>query len=154
EIRPLLLNSGCVWPNLSLPHTSYSGLMAFQPSGCLAKSRTSVQPTGLLGQPSDSAMGFHMAITTGERTKFFVLVGSIRMLADLARASALPSSIKAPEAGLIKWALVRSLSTSSIDSPEPIAVALTWMRLPEEIRTLALLNAPVTSLSQFCFSEP
>ena len=42
----------------------------------------------------------------------------------------------------------------SIDSPEPIGMAVTWIFFPEAVRLPALLKFVVTSVSQFCFSEP
>jgi len=46
------------------------------------------QPIGFLPQPKASAIGFHMAITTGERTRFSV--GPIRSLAVLALGFRVP----------------------------------------------------------------
>src|SRR5262249_39471322 len=131
------------------PHCGY--LRAAQPSLLSARALRSLQPTGLPGQPSASAIGFHMAITTGLSTRFFVLPNN--SLPPLALASALPRMMNALLAGLLRWALRFSVSNSSMHSPLPMGMAVTRMvRAP----TLApdWLNAAVTSLIQVSFSEP
>ena len=44
--------------------------MLAQPAGAVAKGRMSFQPIALVGQPSYSAIGRHIAITTGDSTRF------------------------------------------------------------------------------------
>ena len=95
---PLLEYSGWVWPNLKVPHSGYPRVA--QPFGSRASARMSDQPMAFSGQPSAYAIGFQMAITTGERTRFFVPL--INSPAPLWRALALASSMNAPDAGLIR----------------------------------------------------
>jgi hypothetical protein len=57
----------------------------------------SAHPTGFLPHPMASAIGFHMAITTGDNTTF--PAGVTRSLPNLDRDSALPSFTNAAEAG-------------------------------------------------------
>src|SRR5215475_6906049 len=112
----------------------------------------SLQPSGFFPQPIASAIGFHMAITTGDKTK--LSVEEMRSLPDLARDSALASLINAPEAGLTRWACILPERILSMDSPEPIGRARTKIGLPPEVFAPLWLNAAVTSLIHFSFSEP
>ena len=139
-----------MWPNLNEPHSGWPS--ASQPLGSRASFRTSAQPIGLSGHPSASAIGFQIAITTGESTRFFVSLTRSLPPAP-ARDSALPSSMNAPDAGLSRWALRVPASTSSTASPEPIGVGLTRTRLPLTTWPAALY-ARVTSVIHCSFSEP
>src|SRR5271165_4099370 len=110
------------------------------------------QPSGRLPQPRASAMGFHMAMTTGDKTKLSVL--PIKSLPVLARDSALPSLIKAADAGLAKCAWSCPERILSTVSPEPMGMARTKMVFPFGVLVLLRLNAAVTSAIHFSFSEP
>src|SRR5262249_31404284 len=98
DIRPLLLNWGCVCPNLKRPHCGYP--YASQPFWLRASVRISDQPIGFLPQPRASAIGFHIAITTGESTR--LSVEAIRSLPYLFCDWAFPSLMNAADAGLIR----------------------------------------------------
>src|SRR5215470_455337 len=112
----------------------------------------SLQPNGFFPQPIASAMGFHMAMTTGDRTR--LSVEAIRSFPDFARDSALASFMNAPDAGLTIWACILPERMLSIDSPEPIGKARTKIALPLAVLTPLRLNAAVASLIHFSFSEP
>src|SRR5262245_28137347 len=107
---------------------------------------------GRLPQPRASAMGCHMAMTTGERTRF--CVGPTRSLPVLVRESAFPSLMKAAEAGLIRSGWRAPERISSTTSPDPIGIAWTWIRFPAAVRWFPWLKAAVVSSIQFCFSDP
>src|SRR5271165_1819273 len=109
-------------------------------------------PIGFLPQPIASAMGFHIAMTTGESTRFSVeLISSWPvLLCDLA----LPNLMKAPDAGLIRCGCRVPSRTSSMHSPEPMGIARTNIRLPPCARWSSRLNLSVTSLIQRSFSDP
>ena len=92
----------------------------------------SLHPRGRPGQPRASAIGRHMAITTGESTR--LRLSPTRSLPVRARDWALPSLRKAADAGLVRWAFRTPDSRSSISSPEPCATASTRMRLPATVR--------------------
>lgn len=70
EISPLLLNSGWVCPNSKDPQRGKP--REDQPLELLAILRTSAHPIGFFPHPNVSAMGLHIAITTGERTRLSV----------------------------------------------------------------------------------
>jgi hypothetical protein len=55
--------SGLVLPSLKDPHSGRP--FPPQPRGSRARDRTSPQPSGFAGQPSASAIGFGIAITSG-----------------------------------------------------------------------------------------
>src|SRR5580692_520306 len=99
EFRPLVLYGGRVCPNLNLPHSGWP--YAPHPFGLRTTFAMSDQPIGFLPQPSDSAIGFHIAMTTGERTRLCVV--PTRSLPYMLRERALPISMKADEAGLMIW---------------------------------------------------
>src|SRR5207253_10538812 len=61
-----VLISGSVWPQLKRPHSGWPYLP--QPCGSLIRASISLQPIGLFGQPSASAIGFHIEMTTGVST--------------------------------------------------------------------------------------
>src|ERR1700730_5516235 len=81
EISPLLLEPGLVWPNLNVAHSGRP--CAAQPWGSRARPKISDQPPGSYLQPMSSAMGCHMAMTTGESSRF--CVGLTRSFPVLAR---------------------------------------------------------------------
>src|SRR5215469_11746053 len=110
------------------------------------------QPIGFLPQSSASAIGFHIAITTGDNTR--LSVGPIRSFPYLLCDWALPSLMNAPEAGLMTSGWRRPSITSSIASPEPIGIACTKIGLLLLVRWLSRLKLSVTSLIHFSFSEP
>ena len=56
-------NCGLVLPSLNAPHSAWP--LPPQPFGSRASESTSAQPSGLSGQPSASAIGFGMAMTSG-----------------------------------------------------------------------------------------
>src|SRR5215475_13448506 len=112
----------------------------------------SLQPNGFFPHPIASAMGFHMAMTTGDRTK--LSVEAMRSLPDFARDSALASLMNAPEAGLTRCACILPERMLSMDSPEPIGKARTKIAFPLEVFVPLRLNATVASLIHFSFSEP
>src|SRR5215813_294961 len=112
----------------------------------------SLQPKGFFPQPIASAMGFHMAITTGDRTRLSVEV--MRSFPDFARDSAFASLINAPDAGLTRCACILPERMLSMDSPEPIGKGRTNIGLPLEVFAPLRLNAAVASLIHFSFSEP
>src|SRR5262245_41581462 len=66
ESSPELDYSGCVCPSLTAPHSGR--FFAAQPFGSLLTARMSFQPRALSGQPSACAIGFHIAITSGDST--------------------------------------------------------------------------------------
>src|SRR5579872_1486959 len=148
-MSPLLLYSGLVWPNLNCPHCGKPYVA--QPLRSRASASTSPHPMGFLPQPMACAIGFHMAITTGERTKLSVLAS--RSLPVLARDCAFACLINAADAGLSKCACCCPESTASISSPEPMGVALIKMRRPLAVLCPAPLKGPVTERIQFSFSE-
>src|SRR5215471_19555699 len=100
------------------------------------------QPIGFLPHPIASAIGFHIAITTGESTR--LSVEPIRSLPVFDRDSALPSLINAAEAGLAICACNRPERMLSIVSPEPIGSARTKICLPLGVFAPLRLKAPVT----------
>jgi hypothetical protein len=71
-----------------------------------------------------------------------------------ARDCALPSVMKALEAGLVRCALRVSDSSSSIASPEPIGSAVTATTCPAAVFRPRRLKTSVVSLIQASFSEP
>src|SRR5215469_10009395 len=101
----------------------------------------SLQPRGFFPQPIASAMGFHMAMTTGERTR--LSVEAMRSLPDFARDSAFASLTNAPDAGLTICACILPERMLSMDSPEPIGRARTKIALPLEVLIPLRLNAAV-----------
>src|SRR5262249_217280 len=145
----LFENSGWVCPNLNLPHCDFP--YADHPCGFRASERMSDQPIGFLPHPIASAIGFHIAITTGDSIS--VSVGPNRSLPVLALDCALPSLIKAADAGLGRWACRVPERSSSIASPEPIGIAFTNIALPLAALCSPRLNWSVTSLIQASFSE-
>src|SRR5215468_5921035 len=112
----------------------------------------SLQPKGFLPQPIASAMGFHKAMTTGDKTR--LSVEAMRSLPDFARDSAFASLINAAEAGLTRCACILPERMLSMDSPEPIGRVRTKIPLPPDVFTPLRLNAAVASLIHFSFSEP
>src|SRR5271157_350488 len=110
------------------------------------------QPMGFLPQPMASAIGFHIAITTGDSTRFSVDV--ISSCPVLVCDWALPSLMNAADAGLMRCGWRDPLSTSSMHSPDPMGMARTKMRLPPGARWSSRLKRSVTSLIQRSFSEP
>src|SRR5215469_3878298 len=112
----------------------------------------SAQPMGFLPQPMASAIGFHIAITTGDSTRLSVLL--IRSFPVLERDSAFPSLIKAAEAGLARCACSRPGRMLSIVSPGPMGMARTKMGFPLFVFALLRLNSLVTPVIHFSFSEP
>src|SRR5262252_925674 len=96
------------------------------------------QPSGFLPQPRASAMGFHMAMTTGERTR--LSVEAIRSLPLLVRDSALPNLMNAAEAGLARCAWRRPERILSMVSPEPMGRARTKIGFPLCVFVRLLLN--------------
>src|SRR5215475_3231509 len=109
-------------------------------------------PIGFLLHPIASAIGFHIAITTGESTR--LSVEPIRSLPVFDRDSVLPSLMKAAEAGLAMCASSRPDKMLSMVSPEPIGIARTKIGLPLGVFAPLRLNAAVTSLIHFSFSDP
>src|SRR5262249_61282074 len=97
EMRRFLAGGGCVCPNRNPPHRAWP--YAAQPSGPRARSPTPRQPIGLLPQPMASAIGCHIAITTGESTR--LRVEPTTSLPLLILDSALPSLMNAADAGLM-----------------------------------------------------
>src|SRR5262245_21838311 len=98
DSRPELESSGRVWPSLTTPHSGRPSEP--QPFGSRLTLRMSAQPSCLLGQPSASAIGFHIAITIGDSTS-----GSPASAIGLVCASRdghawLSSAMYAPDAGL------------------------------------------------------
>jgi hypothetical protein len=81
------------------------------------------QPTGFFPQPIASAMGFQIAMTTGERTRF--CVSPIKSCPVLTLDSALPNLMKADEAGEVISAWRLPLISSSMQSPDPSGMAVT-----------------------------
>ncbi len=65
--RPLVEKLGLVLPRRNGPHSGRS--KACHPSSLLASSRMSLQPMSASGQPSASAMGWGMAMTSGVTMK-------------------------------------------------------------------------------------
>src|SRR5215470_15305504 len=110
------------------------------------------QPSGFLPQPMASAIGFHIAMTTGDSTR--LSVEAIRSLPVLVRDSALPNLMNAAEAGLARCACRRPDRILSMVSPEPIGSARTKIGLPLCVFRPLRLKAAVTSLIHFSFSEP
>src|SRR5262249_4656544 len=110
------------------------------------------QPMGFLPQPSASAMGFHIAITTGDNTR--LSVGPIRSFPYLLCDCAFPSLMNAPEAGLMRSGWRRPSITSSMASPEPIGIACTKIGLLLLVRWFSRLKLSVAWLIHFSFSEP
>src|SRR5215831_11742123 len=110
------------------------------------------QPRGFLPHPIASAIGLHMAITTGDKTR--LSVDAIKSFPVFARDSAFPSLMNAAEAGLARWACIRPERILSIDSPEPMGRARTKIVFPLCVFARLRLNAAVTSLIHFSFSEP
>src|SRR4029077_13804350 len=98
----------------------------------------SAQPRGFLPQPIASAIGFHIAITTGDRTR--LSVDAMRSLPVFERDSALPNLMNAPDAGLARCACRRPERILSMVSPEPIGSARTKMVLPLCVLALLRLN--------------
>jgi hypothetical protein len=99
-----------------------------------------------------AAIGFHMAMTTGESTRFSVL--GIKSLPVFARHCALPSRMKAADAGLVRWGFATPAMISSRHSPEPLGCAVTRMALPPPSFTPRLLKSAVAASTQACFSDP
>src|SRR5882724_5576421 len=112
----------------------------------------SAHPIGFLPQPIASAIGFHMAITTGESTRFSV--GPSKSWPVLARDFALPIFTKAAEAGLVMCVFLLPERISSMHSPETMGIAVTTICLPLPVFLALRLNASVTSCIHFSFSEP
>src|SRR5689334_6836541 len=109
-------------------------------------------PMGFFPHPMASAMGFHMAITTGESTRLSVWPS--RSWPVLERDWALPIFTKAADAGLVMWVLRLPERISSMHSPEPMGMARTKIRLPLDILRPLRLKESVTSAIHFSFSEP
>src|SRR5215471_10812954 len=112
----------------------------------------SAQPIGFLPHPIASAIGFHMAVTTGESTR--LSVGPTRSLPVRARDCALPILTKAADAGLVMWVLRVPARISSRHSPDPMGIAVTTICLPLLVLRRLRLKESVTSLIHFSFSEP
>src|SRR5262249_10243871 len=108
-------------------------------------------PMGFLPHPIASAICFHIAMTTGERTR--LSVEPIRSLPVFDRDSAFPSLMNAADAGLAMCACNRPDKMLSIVSPEPMGIARTKIGLPLEVFAPLRLNAAVTSLIHFSFSD-
>src|SRR5215470_2723303 len=98
-------------------------------------------PRGFLPHPIASAIGFHMAITTGDNTR--LSVAPMRSLPVFARDSALPSLMNAAEAGLARCALSRPDKMLSMVSPEPMGIARTKIGFPLGVFWPLRLNAAV-----------
>src|SRR5215217_5719738 len=63
--RALVEKLGLVLPSRNGPHSGWP--LPPQPAGSWASLRMSAYPIGVFGQPSDSAMGRGMAMTSGVR---------------------------------------------------------------------------------------
>src|SRR5512132_4271098 len=61
--------SGCPWPKRNGPHSGCPSEP--QPLGSIATWKISLHPMGLSGQPSERAIGSHMAITRPDMTVGF-----------------------------------------------------------------------------------
>src|SRR5258706_3163791 len=96
----------------------------------MANCEMSDQPSGLSGQPRASAMGRHMAMTTGLRTSLSG-VPVIRSSLWVLRQAAFSTGIYRPEAGLQTVGCDAPEIIMSPDSTEPRAMAVTPISLPE-----------------------
>jgi len=99
-----------------------------------------------------AAIGFLIAINTGDRTRLSVSV--IWSCPVFERDSAFPSLIKAAEAGLARCACSWPERMFSMVSPEPMGMARTKMGFPLFVFALLRLNSLVISVIHFSFSEP
>ena len=127
---------------------------AAQPCGVARqrRARRSSRPA-CCRQPSASAIGFHIAMTTGESTRFSV--GADQVLArSCARDCALPSLMNAADAGLVRCAcrapgeqLVDALARAHRDRRDRDDVSARRLRR-------GALKTSVVSLIHFSFSEP
>lgn len=113
----------------------------------------SFQPIGLAGQPRASAIGFHIAITIGDRT-----TGSPAGASDFGlplRCQASPSRVRyALEAGLNTTGFSLPSRIAVIASPDPIALPFATNSRPSFDLVALVLNAPICSSSQLFFSLP
>ena len=72
---PLVEKFGLVLPSRNAPHSGWP--REPQPAPSRARASTSAQPRGVSGQPSASAMGRGIAMTSGVSMKLAASVGAI-----------------------------------------------------------------------------
>src|SRR5258708_39240501 len=111
------------------------------------------QPSGLPGQPSASAIGRHMAITTGLNTRLLG-VPVTRSSLWVLRQAAFSTGIYRAEAGLHTVACTWPDTIISPDSSEPSAVALMLITLPLAVLCCSELYCLTSGARHCCFSEP
>src|ERR1700753_197323 len=110
------------------------------------------QPSAFFGQPSASAIGFHIAITTGKITTESPC-GAIAALCPGFESHASFKSVRyASDAGLNTAGSTRSSKMSCIASPEPIALPSTVNGAPDASFGFVLLNSAICSSSHCFFS--
>src|SRR5579859_6770937 len=113
------------------------------------------QPMALPGQPSASASGFHMAMTTGLVTSEGVAVAPVEMILlwYFCCHLSLSSVNQALPAGLQVSGRMTPSAISCIDWPDPIGVAFTVIG-PSQAVIPRLLKSATTSSIQAFFSLP
>ena len=127
-----------MWPSLNSPHWGLP--YRAQPSFEVARAAMSAQPTDLAGHPSASAIGFHVAMTTGERTSGGASPTSLFSPPPspcFSAQRAFRTSTRREDAGDQTWASLWPARIASIDSADPSATASIRIGFPPAVFGLA-----------------
>ena len=152
--RPLVDRLGLVLPSLNAPHSGCP--RDPHPCGSSARVNRSPQPRAASGQPSASAIGRGMAMTSGEDTIDALSAGKMSGW-SASRASSRAISIQALDAGLQtsgrgpSTASSQPRASASAAAPEDGRVTSTQEHDPATSR-LAALYSPANVLTIACFS--
>src|SRR6266498_2323373 len=132
-LRPEVEKFGLVLPSRNRPHSGWPRLA--QPSGLLARSSISRQPSFFLGQPSASAIGRGIAITSGDAAIRGVS-GGTRLGRSLRPPRCCSRVTQPDEAGDQTAGLGPSvdsfqpLASAAIAAPDDLVVTLTCTQRP------------------------
>src|SRR5919197_5590331 len=132
-LRPEVEKFGLVLPSRKGPHSGWPRLA--QPSGLLARSSISRQPSFFLGQPSAAAIGRGIAITSGDAA-ILGMSGGTRPGRSLPRLRCCSNVTQPDEAGdhtsgrgpSVAW--FQPLASAAIAAPDALVVTLTCTQRP------------------------
>src|ERR671933_385265 len=129
--RAVVLISGSVWPQVKRPHSGWPYLA--HPCASVLSASKSCQAIGFLGQPRASAIGFHIAITTGVRTS-----GRLETATCWLPCSCLSTSNHALSDGVQTAGLSVPCLISVRASPDDLLIPSTTIGLPSTVGCVAL----------------
>src|ERR687887_977506 len=132
-LRPEVEKFGLVLPSRKRPHSGWPRLA--QPSGLLARSSISRQPSFFFGQPSASAIGRGIAITSGDAA-ILGTSGGTRLGRSLPRPRCCSRVTQPDEAGDQtsgrgpSLASFHPLASAAMAAPDDLVVTLTCTQCP------------------------